>query len=170
MITLSSAHCISIGVHFFGGFIVSIFDQGLIFDVVDIFDVSTWPQNKCCHFFFLLQLQEIHTDVGWMVCSTKLRFGENKNKWRKKKKKKLNFVKKSFSQDRKWVRQELCTFPEWRWSRAKILSILIYDQQLQNEATSHLIFCVAGIFCRKIVDHISNFVLAFFVANKKNKN
>ncbi len=84
MITLSSAHCISIGVHFFGCFIVSIFDKCLIFDVVDIFDVSTWPQNKCCHFFFfLLQLQEIHTDVGWMVCSTKLRFGENKNKWRK---------------------------------------------------------------------------------------
>ncbi len=39
----------------------------------------------------------------------------------KKKGEKAQFrQKKSFSQDRKWVRQELCTLPEWRWSRAKM--------------------------------------------------
>jgi hypothetical protein len=63
----------------------------------------------------------------------------------------------------------LCTLPEWRWFRAKILSILIYNQQLQNEATSHLIFCVAGIFCRKIVDHISNFVSPFLLQTRRTR-
>jgi hypothetical protein len=50
-----------------------------------------------------------------------------------------------------------------------VFSILIYNQQLQNEATSDLIFCVAGIFCRKIVDHISNFVSPFLLQTRRTR-